>query len=151
MKPLIIVVCASLAGALIAAGCTSGDGGPASGSSPFGTDPPPSTGYEPPGVTGLDPPPSSGTPSNGSIEELCAFDCQHIESMCPGGGGTNCAAGCVQAESYFPGCETQFRAYLSCVATASITCSSGNATINGCDAQISALTSCSQGGAAAAQ
>ena len=151
MKFFIIVVCASLASALVATGCNSGDGGPASPSNPFGTDPAPNTGFEDPGSGGIDRPPSSSTntpPATASIDQICTYDCQHIESLCPGGsGGASCPASCAQAATYFPGCETQFKAYLVCVETASVTCSSGSAQISGCDAQITAVESCSSGGA----
>ncbi|HMF43229.1 MAG TPA: hypothetical protein VKQ32_21305 [Polyangia bacterium] len=154
MKPLITIVCASLAGALIAAGCNSGTGGPAfPPSNPFGTDPAPTTGNEPPGTGGIDRPPSTTTqppPPTGTVEQLCTYDCQHIEALCPGGsGGSSCVGSCEQAAAYFPGCETQFKTYLSCVGGAPIDCANGNAQISGCDAQIAAVQSCAQGTAAA--
>jgi hypothetical protein len=150
MKSFIIVVCVSLAGALFATGCNSGDGGPAFPPNPFGTDPAPKTGFEPPGSGGFDRPPSSTSgapPATASVDQICAYDCQHIEMLCPGGsGGASCAASCAQEAAYLPGCETQFKTFLVCVETASVSCSSGSAQVNGCDAQISAVEACASGG-----
>jgi hypothetical protein len=148
MKRLvIIVVCASFAGALAVAGCTSGDGGPAiNSSSPFGTEPAPTTGHESAGTGGLDPAP--GQPMGGSIAQLCAYDCMRFDSVCPGSGGTNCAAQCASFVTQIPGCEGQFQAYLACLSSVPLSCSGTQIQPSGCDAQISAVNACANGVAA---
>ncbi|HEY7374614.1 MAG TPA: hypothetical protein VIF57_20795 [Polyangia bacterium] len=135
MNRLVIIFCAAIAGAAAVAGCGKGSGGTAK--LPF--DP---LGTERPGDGGLTPQPGR---LSGTIEQLCAYDCTRLESICPGsGGGPDCAQQCVDAQSSFSGCETEFQAYLACVATAPITCDSvnGSLSLNGCDNEIAALSSC---------
>ena len=133
MNRLVIIFCAAIAGAPAVAGCGKGDGGTARlPFDPFGT--------EPPGGGGLDPQP--GRPG-GTVDQLCAYDCTRLESICPGsGGGPDCASQCVAAQTSFPGCEAEFQAYLACVATAPATCDSGSLSLNGCDNEIAVLSSC---------
>jgi hypothetical protein len=142
MNRLVIIFCAAIVGATAVAGCGKGGGGTAK--LPF--DP---LGTEPPGDGGLVPQPGRLA---GTIEQLCAYDCTRLESICPGsGGGPDCAPQCVSAQTSFAGCEMEFQAYLACVATAPVTCDSGSLALNGCDNEIAALSSCPPGGLAAPQ
>jgi len=136
-----LVACASFACAVAFGACGAGTAGPPSPSDPFGTDPAGNSGYEQPGGGG-----DMGPAPGGSIEQICAYDCNRFEMICPGSeGGTDCAASCAQAASSIPGCEAQFRAYLACVGTAPATCNGGSLSISGCDAEISAINSCESG------
>src|SRR5512134_875050 len=103
----LFIVCAAVACTLAA--CMTGDGGPATSPiDPFGTEPA-STGNE-----------STGGNSD-TIAELCATACARIQAACPGaGGGTECAVQCSSAAP--PGCETEFRAFVQCLAGAQVLC-----------------------------
>jgi hypothetical protein len=125
MKSLFIV-CAAVACTVVASGCTSGDLGTArSPIDPFGTEP----------ASG------AGEPT-GTIADLCTAACARIQSACPGaGGGTDCASDC--AGSAPAGCESEFRAFVQCLATAQITCPGGSSfDAPQCAAAINAVESC---------
>jgi len=128
MKSLFIM-CAAVACTIAATGCTTGDGGPAMGPiDPFGTEPA-STGSEPTGD------------NSDTIAQLCAAACARIQSGCPGAaGGTNCAAEC--ASSAPPGCETQFRAFLRCLAGSQIFCDGTSFDVPQCQSAIDAVSIC---------
>jgi hypothetical protein len=141
MKRL-IVVCAWIAAAAAATGC-SGDGPPAEPPfRPFGTEPRPTTGSEPTGG-GRSEPTIGGheDPSLAdSIAQACARACAHIEVTCPGTEGENCAQEC--AGDAPPGCERQFRDVLLCIARAPLDCANGQIPAGVCDAPFIAFNNC---------
>ena len=128
MKSLFIV-CAAVACAVAAAGCTSGVLGPAgSPIDPFGTEP---------GASGDEP---TGGNSD-TIADLCVAACARIQAACPGAaGGTGCASDC--ASSPPVGCETQFRAFVQCLASAQIVCSGSSFDAPQCTASLNAVEIC---------
>jgi hypothetical protein len=113
----------------------SGSGDPAPlPTNTFGTEPVTVTGNEPAGT-------SNESSSSGSLEQLCAAACANIQAMCPGtAGGTDCAASC--ASSAVKGCEAQFSAFLSCVATSPLSCNGGNLSAPACTVSDQAVSSC---------
>ena len=128
----------SLACALAA--CAAGPAGPPTApSDPVGgAEPAGQTGYEAPGGTADMGPPGPGS----TIAQLCAYDCMRFQAACPGGGGTDCAASCVQSVMSFPGCQAQFRSYLACVTSAPVQCVNGSLKISGCEADSTAISNC---------
>ena len=131
MKSLFII-CAAVACTVAASGCTTGDGGPATSPiDPFGTEPA-SNGGEPTGGNAE------------TIAHLCAAACARIQTACPGaGGGTDCTSSC--ASSAPTGCETQFRAFVQCVASAQIVCSGSSFDAPQCTASLNAVETCLNG------
>src|SRR6185369_16493709 len=111
--------------------CAAGPAGP-----PTPPSDPTMTGYEPPGGS-TDVTPGAG----GTIQQLCAYDCMRFQTICPGGAGdgTNCVPSCAEAAASIPGCESQFRAYLACLASAPATCTNGTLELTGCDGAIIAI------------
>ena len=129
MKSLFIVS-AAVACMIAAPACMTGDGGPATNPiDPFGTEPAPTTGTES----------SGGGGSQATIAELCVQACARI-SMCGSSADTGCAADC--ASDAPPNCETEFRAFLQCLATAMINCN-GGFIAPGCEGALIAVDSCS--------
>jgi hypothetical protein len=141
MERLLLIACASVAWmAVVACGCSSGAAGPASPSfDPFGIDPASPTGAEPT-ISGTDMPPSQGRQQ--SIAVLCATDCARIEGMCPGTEGPDCASSCSASAAMTPGCDAQIRAFLSCVAGATVICAAGGIQVPVCNGAITAVSTC---------
>ena len=125
----------------LAAGCGAGNGGGPDSLpiDPFGTESTNHTGNESPGGSNESPPPMNTS----SIEQLCAQACAHIQSSCPGAStnASSCPSDC--ASSVPPGCEQQFRAFVACIATAQLVCStSGGIQLTGCEAETAAINAC---------
>jgi len=150
MKRSLIIAAVSLGWALANGACSGGDGLPATNPiNPFGTDSFNGGGSSTPGqgnTTG-----TGGTGgTGGSIQQLCSTACNHIEQVCPGSsGGADCGPQCQALFSYFPSCQNELKAYVDCVGHAQIVCSGTSSSINGCDAQITAVDNCASGVAAA--
>jgi hypothetical protein len=125
MKSLLIV-CAAVACTIAASGC-SGDGPPArSPFDPFGTEPAPTTGSEPTG-------------GEATIAELCVQVCARLTSTCGRTNDTGCASQCAADSS--PNCEAEFRAFLECLATATLNCN-GEFIAPACEGALIASESC---------
>jgi hypothetical protein len=118
----------------LGSGC-SGTGGPATSPiNPFGSDPVVVSGSEPAG-SGTDKPPTA------TIEQLCTSACANIQAMCPGAeGGTDCAAQCATTDTM--GCQTQFNAFVACLATATLDCTGGGVSATACQAEEQAIGTC---------
>jgi hypothetical protein len=122
---------------LLAGACSSGDAGTASVPfDPFGTET--ATGGEPAGGGG-ETPPNSGA----SIEQLCARACANIAASCPTYSDTDCVSGCASVPSQIPQCTDEFKSYVACVGTASLTCDEyGPNTAVACNASEQAFSYC---------
>jgi hypothetical protein len=132
MKHLMII-CALVAAAAAASSCEGDGAGPATSPiNPFGTEPSTAS------AVGVEPP-TGGS----SLAALCARACAHIEAVCPGTGSPNCADDCVTSGP--PGCDTQFRAFVQCVATAPLDCASMQIDTLACQTQLNAINSCLSG------
>jgi hypothetical protein len=154
-----LIACASVVWALAGAGCSSGGGAigvaPLSGS--VGVDPANNGGEansgsgatsgsesrapvigEAPGG-GLDPPPDDSS----TIDVLCARACAHIQSACPGSsGGAGCVADCAQSTGQFPGCESLYKLFVACVATAPLDCVNMSINNDVCTNELNAVIIC---------
>jgi hypothetical protein len=131
----------SFALAVLGPAC-SGSGGPASFPlDPFGVEPAPADGTEPSGSDNEAPVPGG---ASGSLEELCVKACANIQASCPGSeSGANCARDC--ASTNITGCESQYRAFVACVGTATLTCSAGGDLNPGaCQTVLTAAVTCLQ-------
>jgi hypothetical protein len=143
---LLVIVCASVAVAAGAGGCTSGDAGIRATTpfDPFGGEAAPISGSEPTGGAGNESPSGAA-----SLTQLCAGACANIASTCAGNSnvGPNCAADCAASGQSSPACATQFKAFVACLATAPLSCLEGAVTAPSCDglaAQVSACRNPSQ-------
>ncbi len=76
----------------------------------------------------------------------CPALCAHLRAAACGAFNEQCVAACQQLAAQFPGCGAQFNAYVTCGATASITCAEDGPEIEGCDAQAVALGLCGEPG-----
>ncbi len=116
--------------ALLAATALPACGGSVSGS--------PATTMTDGGVGGSDRP--ATPPANtGGCPALCA----HLRAAACGAFNEQCVAACQQLASRVPSeCRARFDAFITCGATATITCVSDGPEIGGCEAQSSALEQC---------
>jgi hypothetical protein len=143
---LLLTTSLALWGAVLVSGCAGG-AGPATPFNPFGTDPSGSRSEPPGGSNNEAPPPSGGGGSGGTqtLAQLCAAACAQIESSCPTYQSTDCATGCTAAAAQIPNCQAEYEAFVSCVATAYITCNGQTPEFPGCTSSEDAVTAC-QGG-----
>jgi hypothetical protein len=122
---------------MLVSGCDGG-AGPATPFNPFGTEPP-GTVSEPPGSS-----------NDQTIAQLCATVCAHVAAACAAYASTNCPATCNQAASQHPNCLSELQAFLSCAATAQITCTGQSVEALACTSSQSVLASCQGDGSGAA-
>jgi hypothetical protein len=134
-----LFACAAVACALLASGCSSGEGGTADPTfNPFGTDPVLVTGSEPT-ISGDDMMMPGGQQS---IEQACAAACTRLARDCPSAQGSNCVSSCVSSGFETPNCMDEFRAAVLCIATAPLTCNGASIDAPACDAAAIAYASC---------
>lgn len=128
----------ALWGAMLVSGCGSGTGPATTPFNPFGTEPPGSTSEPPSGSN--NPPPATGEGGSGgsvgtgggggtvatggsggsqTLAQLCASACAQFEAFCSSYQSTTCPTDCTGAVAQFPNCQTQYQAYVSCIATSS--------------------------------
>lgn len=85
--------------------------------------------------------PSTPSPNTGGCPALCA----HLRAAACGAFNEQCVAACQQLSSQVPAeCRARFDAFVTCGATATITCAADGPEIGGCDAQSSALEQCGE-------
>jgi hypothetical protein len=132
----------SLALTVLVPACGGGNGPASLPFNPFGTEPASVDNNEPTGSDNEQPPPTPSTGGGGvSIDALCAQACTHIEAACPGRSGPDCATDC--ADTNVTGCEAQYRAFVTCIATSNLTCSSnGDLNVAVCQTAINAVSNC---------
>lgn len=87
---------------------------------------------------GTDRSPSTPPANTGGCPTLCA----HLRAAACGSFNEQCVAACQQLSARFPGCGAQFNAYVTCGASAPITCAEDGPEIGGCDTQAAALGLC---------
>ena len=135
MRLLVIAVLA-LGGAVI--GCGSGAGPAMPPFSAFGVEP---SGSSPEPAGGANETPSSG--SQQSIGQLCAVDCARVAAVCQSTASTTCLSSCEADSSEYPACRAQEQAFLTCYATATLTCNGdGTVQATACAAAQQALLGC---------
>jgi hypothetical protein len=83
----------------------------------------------------------STPPSQETVDDVCQQMCQHvIATQCGFPALDECLGNCQRL--YWQPCETQFRAYASCITTAMLTCQSGRVVTPACTSVFDALSSC---------
>lgn len=128
----------ALWGAMLVSGCSSGTGWPATPFNPFGTEPPGTT-SEPPGGPNS-PLPTTGEGGSGgtigagggggtvatggsggsqTLSQLCATACAQFEAFCSSYQSTTCPTDCTSAATQLPNCQSEYQAFVSCLATTS--------------------------------
>jgi hypothetical protein len=141
----IVVVCAWLAGAVLATSCTGSGGGPSPAPpfAPFGTEPATVTGTEP--TNGDNEAPAPSAAGGSSIAQLCSEACARIEAACTNANtGPNCTGDC--SSSGPAGCEAQLKTFLQCINSQPLTCSGGSVEVPpGCQSAALAISDCAQG------
>ena len=145
---LLVTIVLALGGAIVVSGCGGGAGPATPPFNPFGVDSPGSTTEAQGGSTNETPPPTGGQ----SLAQLCATACAEIGTACPMAAGTNCTSSCVNAPAMNPTCAAEFEAFLVCITTTPITCSSyGSSSIDApaCTALEETVASCLNAGTAA--
>ena len=151
----------ALWGAMLVSGCSSGSGPATTPFNPFGTEPPGTTSEPPGGSNNNPPPPSSGsggssglggsTGSGGSggstLAQLCAAACANFESFCSSYQSATCPSDCAGGAAPVPNCQTQYQAFVSCLATTSYFTCDGSYTPQApdCVSAQDALTTCASG------
>jgi hypothetical protein len=136
-----LLISASLVFASLA-GCSGGGGPPPNAPvNPFGTEPPTVTGAEPTATDNEAPSPAA---SSASTEQLCAQACARVDAVCPAAsGGASCASQCSTVATM--GCETEFRAFVSCIATAPLSCQMDQLQAPACAAATQTFETCVNG------
>jgi hypothetical protein len=130
---LVVTLGLSLACALAA--CDPGPAGP-----PTEPSDPTKTGYEPSGEDT-----SFTTGAGASIDQLCAYDCMRIATTCPSLADTSCTSQCASAAIGLPMCESVFRTFLQCVASAPVSCANGGVDPAACQQQANDVSNCMNG------
>jgi hypothetical protein len=88
---------------------------------------------------------SAGTGGTGGA--TCTSLCTRVvAAACPNDTLSSCVTDCQSVQGMSSGCPSQFNAFLGCLTTATLTCSSsGTAVATGCDTQGTALNTCLDG------
>ena len=84
-----------------------------------------------------------GAAPTGLLQSICTLSCENVRSACPSFPVNEpCAGQCVMSINDFRGCEAEYLSYVTCQATAPVSCPFGYPMTPQCDPVAQTINNC---------